>query len=276
MLRVRVSPVLLAGLLLACGGRSLTNGGESKGGSSEAGTSNGAREGGGSGGGGTGSGGGNHAGSSSGGKASAGAAQCDPAQLQDETSNGVEVRLINGTQHAIYLGSVMPGCDVPLLQVKSATGQSVQGTGFCASSCQQLMSGNLGCPAILCPASSVLKLAAGETTVATWSALYTETVSVPPACQNKSIGVECQRIVRAEPGTYVFSAQAGASMRCTVPDLMSCQTCAPSGDGGCRTYPAIITGPLLQAEVKVDLDASYGIGAEPTVVTRQVEITFMD
>jgi hypothetical protein len=110
----------------------------------------------------------------------------------------------------------------------------------------------------------------------TWSALYTETVSVPPACQNKSIGVECQRIVRAKPGTYVFSAQAGTSMNCTVPDLMSCQTCEPSGDGGCSTHPALIAGPLLQAEAKVDLDASYGIGAGPGAMTRRVEITFAD
>lgn len=41
-------------------------------------------------------------------------------------------------------------------------------------------------PLILCRASSVLKLAPGESSVTTWSALYTETVSVPPACQNKS------------------------------------------------------------------------------------------
>jgi hypothetical protein len=162
MLRFRVSPVLLAGLLIACGGKSLS-GDESEDGSTQAGTSSGAREGGGSSGG-TGTGGGSRAGTAGGGKASggaAGASQCDPSQLQDETSNGVEVRLINGTQHAIYLGSVVPGCDVPQLLVKSATGQPVQSTGFCAPTCLQLMSGNINCGPIPCPASSVLTLAAG-------------------------------------------------------------------------------------------------------------------
>jgi hypothetical protein len=265
---------------MACGGRSFANGGESEGGSggsTEAGTASGGPESGGRSSGGTSSGGGNHAGSSSGGKASGGAAdQCDSSQLQNETSDGVEVRLINGTQHAIYLGNVMPGCDVPLVQVQSATGQPVPDTGSCGNNCQELLSGNIGCAPILCPVSSVLTLAPGESTVTTWSALYSETVSVPPVCQSKSIGVTCQRLVRAKPGTYVFSSQAGSSMQCSAPDLMSCQTCEPSGDGGCRTFAAFITGPILQAEAKVELDASYGIGTEPAARTRQVEITFRD
>ena len=110
-----------------------------------------------------------------------------------------------------------------------------------------------------------------------WSALYSEEVSVPPACQNKSVGIACERIVRAKPGVYVFSAQAGSALKCTNPDVMSCQLCEPSGDGGCRTYPATIAGPILHAQTKIEVDASYGLG-EPSAdaVTRQVEITFTD
>ena len=285
MLRSAFSSVLLAGLLLACGGKSFGNAGESEGGSgnggrsTEAGTSSGARESGGSSAGGMGSGGGSSGGSASGGKASggsAGAAHCDPSGLEDETSDDVSVRLVNGTQHAIYLGNEMPGCDVALVQVTTATGQPLNQAGTCMPTCEELMNGDaVGCAPILCPAGSVLLLGPGESTITAWSPLYSELVSVPPACQNKTIGVQCERIARARPGTYVFAAQAGSSMKCNAPDSMSCP-CEATGVGGCRTYSALIAGPLLQVEAKVELDISYGLGAQGGGPRRQVELTFTD
>lgn len=284
MLRSAPSLVLLVGSLLACGGKSFSHGadGESgNGGSAEAGTDSGAGSSGGRQAGGVGTGSGGLAGAASGGSAAAGsvgAPPCDPSGLEDETSNGVELRVINGTKRTIYLGSETPGCDVPLIQVENGRGEALAGAGFCTVTCEQLLSGNIGgCPPVLCPASSVLILTPGQSTVMVWSALYAEEVSVPPACQSKTLGNACPRVTRAKPGNYVFLMQAGSAFQCTSPGAMSCDFCQPVGNGGCSSYPATITGPILHAQAKVYIDASYGLGGSSTDgVTRQVEITFTD
>jgi hypothetical protein len=288
MLRITVGSLVLSGLLFACGGKSFDTNGEpeggsgNSGGSAQAGTGSGAREGGGNSAGGTGSGGGNHAGSSSGGKAnggSAGAAECDDTAFQDEMGGSVPVRLINGTQHPIYLGQKTPSCGAgPLFQVADGKGQPLTGGGFCQTTCEMLINGTvIGCPAIACAIGSVITLAPGESTIQLWSTLYTEQVALPPACRTKTDAMACQRVLSAKPGAYIFSAEAGLGMKCDQPDSMSCASCQPNSNGGCATFGAVITEPLLNAKTMVELDASYGLGGPGGGgMVREVEVTFND
>ncbi|HVY29151.1 MAG TPA: hypothetical protein VHB79_21480 [Polyangiaceae bacterium] len=263
-----VIPVLLVGALLAaCGGKSFENGDDPNGGSgntagsSQAGSANAGSENGGTDFGGTGSGGSGQAGTSNGGKA--GASSCDAADYPDEMGGSVPVRLINGTNHPIYLGPEVQGCGgVPLFQVADGKGQPLSAVGFCQSTCAMMIQGTLiGCPAIACAINSVITLQPGESTMGLWNTLYTEQEKLPPVC-SKAAGVnECQRIVAAKPGDYIFSAQAGSNMTCGGPTATgTCGSCDANGNGGCVTYGAVIAGPLLNAKVEVMLDGSYGLG----------------
>jgi hypothetical protein len=120
----------------------------------------------------------------------------------------------------------------------------------------------IGCPgAAACAINSVTTLQPGESTTGQWSAIYTEHVVLPPACSQQAGTNECQRIVAAKPGDYIFSAQAGTNMTCGGPTATgTCDTCQANGNGGCITYGAVIAGPMVNAKVEVMLDGSYGLG----------------
>jgi hypothetical protein len=54
----------------------------------------------------------------------------------------------------------------------------------------------------------------------------------------------------------------------------------PSNDsGGCTTRGALVGGPMLSAEITVELDASYGVGpgnGGTGGMTRPIQIVFKD
>lgn len=255
-------PVLAIGLLVACGGKSFETGDGTDGGSAgsaPAGSSSGARDGGGSSAGGTASGG-----TASGGTGSGGTDQCEPADYADDMGGSVPVRIVNKTATPIYLGQQTLGCaGGPSFQVADAMGQPLSSPGFCETTCEmRLTGGEIGCPSVACALGGVTTLQPGESTLSQWSALRTETLQLPAACKHTGV-TACNRIADVEPGTYYFSAEAGSSMKCggEGPDgAASCSTCMPSGSGGCLTYGAVVTAPLLEAKVEVMLDGSYGIG----------------
>lgn len=274
-------PVVLMGALLdACGGKSFDRGNESEAGSDSGGSTLAGTGSGGS------SAGESHGGTSSGGKSNGGtssggaATQCDPADYQDAMGGSVPVLIINETSKPIYLGQETLGCAAgPSFQVADAAGQALATPGFCQPTCHMMLTHTvIGCPAIACAIGGVTVLQPGESASSQWSALYTQSVKLPPACQAVAGAAECTRIADVEPGTYYFSAKAGSNMQCgTGADAASCSACMPTGTGGCMVYGAVITPPLLQAKVEVKLDGSYGIGGPGGGgMVRAVEIVFKD
>lgn len=274
--------VLAFSVLVACGGKSFEGDGDAQAGSGnsagspEAGSGTGARDTGGTSSGGSGSGG--WASGGSGNAGSAGSAQCDPSDFEDEQGGNVGVRLINGTNHPIYLGADQPGCGIgPLFRVLDANGQPLLGAAYCQATCAQLLSGNvIGCPAIACAVPGVITLQPGESALTRWNAMYSEKLSPPPACRPAGDEASCLRVRSVREGTYYFTAQAGSQLSCNAPDLPGACSCMPEESGGCITYDSVIAGPLLQAKVRVELDASYGIGGPGGGMARPVEIVFND
>lgn len=280
-------PALCAATLLgACGGKSFGPGeGDDggSGGSSYAGNGSGAEDTGGSGIAGSGvagtavGGSSSTGGSSSAGMGAGGKQSCSIAAYEDEPPGSVPVRLINATKNPIYLGDEMPGCaSGPQFQVFDARGGQLPAVSYCQPSCEQLLTGNIvGCPAIACAISSVITLQPGESALTLWSAIYSQHVVLPPACSARAGQKECERITGVTPGTYIFTAQAGTGMECLNNGAGSCGSCMESGNGGCTTYGAVITGPLLQAKIDVQLDGSYGIGGPGGGgMVRSVDIIF--
>jgi hypothetical protein len=270
----------VASLVGACGGKSFgpDSGDEGgSGGASQAGTGSGADDSGGTGIAGSGVAGSGHGGTSGvAGTGSGGKASCSPQLYEDEGGGNVPVRIINGTMKPIYLGEETAGCaGAPLFQVHDGRGGALASVPYCQSTCSSLLSGvAIGCPAIACAISSVT-LAPGESTMTLWNALYSETVTLPPACVAKVGQKECPRVVSVKPGTYIFTAQAGSAMQCLNNDTGGCGGCMPSSSGGCTTYGAVISGPILNAKVDVQLDGSYGIGGPGGGgMVRSVDITF--
>lgn len=265
MLPTKNWPLLLTGLLLACGGKSFESGTGPEGGSggsAQAGTDAGARDGGGTSSGGSSSTGGK-GGSSTGGMATGGTPNgCDAKAYPDESGGNVPVRLVNGTDKPIYLGQQMPGCSQgPLFQVADGSGQPLPAPGFCQPTCSQVIQHQvIGCPALACAINSTITLAPGESTLSLWSALFSEKVELSRVCAAAAGQAECTRIASVTPGDYVFSAQAGTNLQCMAPGAGECGTCMPNPNGGCNTFGAVITEPLVQAKVEVKLDGSYGIG----------------
>lgn len=277
--KVPFAPVVLVGLMLACGGKSVDDGDESRAGragSAQGGTDSGGRAGGGSSSGGGSSGGGNANGGA------AGKQQCHPADYEDALGGSVPVLVVNETSQPIYLGEEMIGCGpTQYFQVSNAAGQLLVSPGYCQATCYQLLTGNIpGCPAIACVTGSVTTLQPGEGVSSLWSAQYAESLTLPARCEAKAGVAECTRIANVEPGRYYFSAQAGSSIDCGVtgPDgAPACGPCTPTGSGGCVSYGAVIAPPLRHAKAEVQLDGSYGIGGPGGGgMVRSVEIVFKD
>jgi hypothetical protein len=286
MLRVAVRPLLLAGLLIACGGKSFENDGERDGGSASGGSDDA----------GSGGRGGDNGGSSSGGSSSGGATssggfsspggtgsggfQCMQTNIYDEPGGSIPVRVRNGTSRPIYLGRETPDCGfgVPF-QVADASGQPLHEVPLCQATCQQLQLGAaVACPPIVCALPSVVALDPGGSTLTMWDGLYAENVTLLLGCRERIGQDECTRVASAVPGDYVFSAQAGSSMQCLQPlDAGNCGACMKDSNGACTTTYAVIGGPLHQAKVSVKLDGSYGLGEQGGGdMVREVVIEFED
>lgn len=286
MLRVSSCAPLLAafGLLVACGGKSFEAGDGSDGGSgnsagsAQAGSAQGATDSGGTGSGGS----SNHGGSANGGAGNAGSGgkvSCDASAFDDDFGGNVGVRLVNETKRTIYLGPEQANtCGTgALFKVLDASGEPLLGPAYCQATCAQLLSGNvIGCPAIACVSTSVITLAPGESTLTHWSGLYSERLTLPPACWAAGEDTSCLRTRGVEDGAYYFTAQAGSSISCTQPDLPGSCSCVPDPGGGCTTYDSTIAGPLLHAKAPVQLDSSYGIGGPGGGMARTVEIVFSE
>lgn len=269
MLRAAIRPLLLTGLLMACGGKSFENGGDpnggsASGGSADAGSSSGGTDSAGTSSGGTSPGGSNSTGGSIGpGGTGAGGWQCMQTNIYNQPGSSIPVRVLNSTSHPIYIGQENPDCGVgALFQVANALGQPVPGVPFCQSTCEQLRSGiPLGCPAIGCALPSVIALDPGGSTMTTWDGLYPEQVELIFGCREQLGQDQCTRIASVPPGDYTFSARAGSNMECLEPiDAGNCGACMKDSSGACTNFNAAIRGPLLQAKVEVKLDGSYGLG----------------
>jgi hypothetical protein len=289
---------LLGAMFVACGGRSMHSGADSgddsggsvsggttsNGGAASAGASSrgGAARGGSTHGGST-NGGVSHGGAATGGAAAAGAAsagdtgtdQCDPANYGDAQGKSIAVRLVNGTNDPIYLGPRMQGCGLGrLFSVDDASGQPLNEPGFCEPTCEQWIDGDVApCPPILCPVSAVVTLQPGESRLQSWDGLYLKKVTLPLAC---GVGPrQCSQVTLAEPGDYVFSADAGSSQQCLVPQG-GCNVCTPDLNGGCATAGTVTAGAALRAEAKVTLDESYFAGAGGRPMLKPVDVVFHD
>lgn len=263
---VRFIPLLLASLLAACGGKSVRIDGADDGGTSQGGSAT-------SGGGATSGGSVSSGGGSKGGVAGA----CDVAQYADGMAAAILVRLTNGSAQPIYLGPQQPGCGVgPLFEVDDSNGRRLTAPGYCESTCEQQFAGNVpGCAPLPCIISSVLELETGESFTQMWSGLYTTAAKLPPECSEQLGATSCTQIHDVTPGAYVFSAQAGRSLRCAQPQA-PCDSCLQQSDGTCLTTNALIDGLLLQTRAEVTLDASYGLGDANGEGVRAVDLIFHD
>lgn len=234
--------------------------------------------------------GGTHAGGSAGtagepgnGQAGAGGASTDCSMFEDDLGWSVAVSIINRTSQTIHVGQQQVTCSqAPLFQVEDGMGDTLADFGSCRTACETVMQdGTLGCPAI-CLFPSAVTLQPDEGTNVIWNGMYRQETSLPQGCfpEDQPVATSmCDRAVQIEPGRFTFSALAGTELDC-LQTTGSCVECTAQGEGGCAT-PATIGGTLLTAEVRVDLDASYGVGdGEPSGevtgigATLPVEIVF--
>jgi len=254
-------PMLVAALgLPACGGKSRDN---------DAGSS---------GAGGNGSQGGS--GSQAGRAGAGGASACDA--FHDDGGWSVVVQIVNETNTALQLGERTASCsNSPLFQVFDADGAALPDSGSCGTSCEDAINGSFGpCPQA-CAIPSVTTLQPGESLNAPWRGLVTLTKTLPKSCRSGGDAVDCAVAQNVSPGTFKFTAEAGSTLDCSQVGGGMCGQCTPNNDsGGCSTPGALVGGPWHSAEVVVDLDASYGVGAgnENGIdgMTRPIEIVFKD
>ena len=267
---LNVSLLVALVALPACGGNALEVGaGGPSGGAGTGGTSSGAgthaggqAQGGASASGGA-NGGNDNGGASSGGTTtggSGGSAQC--AAFGNALGTTVQVQIRNETQIPIHLGQVMPSCaNANLFSVADASGATLASPGFCMTSCDDVIHGTIrACPAIACALGSATTLQPGETLLTQWNGEFVVNEMLPASCRPVSGQSECQRIEGVTAGAFTFSAQAGSKLDCTQFGGGKCSACTPNKEGGCTTSGAVIGAPLLAAQAKVTLDASYGVG----------------
>jgi hypothetical protein len=242
--RFPLSALLVAGSLLACGGKSLDGAEPSGGGSGQGGTGSGSAS-----------------GSGAGAVAQGGRAPSACEAFTDDDGTLLGVQIINHTSQSLYLGSTMITCgSIPLFDVEYESGERVTSVADCRSACDTArVTGPSACPD-LCRLPSAIRLQPGEVYPTTWSGLDYVKVEMPAACVTPPYGVaQCDRAQRIEPGAFVFSAQAGTSV--------DCSAASPSGDCGvcrldepaCVADGGLIGGELRTAKASVFLDESYGI-----------------
>lgn len=259
--------VTLVAWCAACGGKSNADERDVTGGSSQgggAGSANGGKPSAGSGTGGSSTGGGR------------GEAECEA--LLDDDGYYVPVSIINDSYETLFLGQEMVTCAAsPLFDVADAEGRLLTPPGQCRSSCESAMSsGPSGCAAA-CLLPSTIELAPGDQISTGWAGTYIELVELPTQCQSAEFpSSQCDRAVAVEAGAFVFSAKAGTRIECRYPGA-GCDPCTPDSSGACVTHDSLITGEIRQAEVEVELDASYGVGSgNADAAIRFVEIRFQN
>lgn len=275
----RLTALLIGFTLAACGGKSLEEGGDEPGAggtSSQGNTGNVAGSDGGTGVGGKGQGGSGHAGTSSkggtatGGSSSGGTGQGGAGQggqggnaceaFKDDAGAYIRVEILNQTSETIYLGERVLDCyDPPKFAVQDGAGRGLLLREDCRQSCEVVGSGGpVGCPA-LCALPQVISLMPGESYRTSWDGLELLQKQLPKECVVAPNGVaECSQAVRIQPGAFTFSSNAGSAIECAI-SSNPCQTCQPTGFGGCAIQGAQVSGPLIKASVQVELDSSFGI-----------------
>jgi hypothetical protein len=262
--RSRLMMVLVASSLAACGGKAFeldhtdpgVGGGAGQGGSSHVaggGTEAGGTEAGGTDTGGTGVGGTDTGGTGVGGGEGGNGGACP--SLVDDPATFIGVDIVNETAAPIYLGQPMVNCEVsPLFSVNDARGGSLPSPSRCRSACG---SESGGCTAI-CLFPAGVELLPGASVRTSWDGLFDVQIDLPPECSSTGGSTHCQHATRIQPGTFVFSAQAGSTLDCSETSMM-CGQCTPDELGNCVTQGALIAGKLRTATATVELDSSYGV-----------------
>jgi hypothetical protein len=231
-----------------------------------------------------GSGGSAQGGKASGGNASSGTsmggsvAEPECEALIDDEGYFVPVSIINDSSETLFVGHEQSTCGaMPWFDVTDADGRPLSPPGPCRTSCASAMSeaGPASCPPV-CLLPTAVELAPGNLLSTQWAGRYIELVALPESCQSAQFPTpQCDRAVAVQPGELVFSAKAGTKLDCQLGG--ECLPCQPDERGACVTPSALITGAIRQAETKVELDASYGLGAgNGDGAIQFVEIRFRD
>jgi hypothetical protein len=264
MPNARFITIFAVSCLVACGGKSFgvdpSEGGSDPGGSNQGGS-------------------GQKAGSSHGGSVNPGGAPpggtgqggnggalCE--SFDDEPGLFIAVEIHNQTNATIHLGDEMANCGGGVLddyRIDDASGNGLPRPGFCRQPCRAVRQGGpLGCPTI-CGAPVALTLQPGEVYYTSWDGLLLEQIELPAQCLvQPEYGGTCDMARAIEPGTFTFTSRAGHELTCAdgfgnAADPSYCQSCLPSGNGGCLSNGAVIGGELITATTKVLLDGSYGV-----------------
>jgi hypothetical protein len=205
----------------------------------------------------TGKGGSSTAGTSQGGVAGA---TCDA--FNDQPGYRIHIAISNETAAPIHLGDEMFQCGTsPFFAVSDGRGGVLTPPNPCRSPCQSL--GNVGGCVALCAQQSAVTLQPGEVLYTTWDGLYEIQTKLPEQCAPDGFSGECSQSLQIRQGAFTFYAEAGSSLDCAQTPTGAC-SCVPTGDGGCMTAGALISGPMHKATTTVALDASYGVyGAPP-------------
>ena len=248
--RVRRGPpwVLAALLLVACGGKSQSQGDDGN-------------EAGGAGSGGRASGGGANNRGGSGGLP----AQCDG--FPNESGPTILVQLTNGTARSLYLGARTAGCGLgSTFSVSDSSGMTLEGPQFCASSCQDIArAAVISCPPIACIVSSVVTLQPGESFRQEWHGVYMKEELLPAGCTQSREAITCSRVAAIQAGPFTFTASAATGIDCSPFGDGACTACVADSNGGCTTFGAIASGRSLPAAVSVQLDPSLGVDPNDSV-----------
>jgi hypothetical protein len=86
--------------------------------------------------------------------------------------------------------------------------------------------------------------------------------TLPQQCIADFDYAQCSQAKQIQPGTFTFSARAGSSLDCSATSG-TCNTCMPTGEGGCTTLDGLISGEMHNATATVFLDSSYGVFGGP-------------
>ena len=212
---------------------------------------------------------GGSAGASAGSGGTAGDTACEG--FGDDAEWGIPVRILNGTNRTLYVGTDTVACGTPPLFTVSDERDTFL-HGPVTPPCGVLCEGGgrfTNCPPPICSLPNTVTLEPGGGSVTLiWDGLYTVDRILPIECKAPELGppsIECIQARHIEPGRYIFRARAGTELDCsqTLGTGTECPACEQSGPEGCMTRGGLISGELLETEVTVDLGPAHGVGLEP-------------